>query len=56
MSDYVKKSDRPLIKTLFPNARFAKIPNAGHWLHAERPRAFEAAVRIFVDTEVTELD
>jgi len=56
MSDYVKKSDRPLIKTLFPNARFAKIPNAGHWLHAERPRAFEAAVRVFIDSEVTELD
>lgn len=38
-SDYVKRSDRPTIQTLFPNARFAKIPGAGHWLHADNPRA-----------------
>ena len=47
-SDYVQRDHRTKIKTLFPNARFAKIPNAGHWLHAERPRAFEAAVRVFL--------
>jgi len=32
---------------LFPNAKFAKIPDAGHWLHADDPRAFEATVRAF---------
>jgi pimeloyl-ACP methyl ester carboxylesterase len=47
-SDYVQRDHRTKIKTLFPNARFAKIPNAGHWLHAERPKAFEAAVRVFL--------
>jgi pimeloyl-ACP methyl ester carboxylesterase len=47
-SDYVQRKHRPKIKSLFPNAQFAKIPNAGHWLHAERPRAFEAAVRVFL--------
>ena len=47
-SDYVQRDHRPKIKTLFPNAHFAKIPNAGHWLHAERPNAFEAAVRVFL--------
>jgi esterase len=47
-SDYVQRDHRSKIKTLFPNAHFAKIPNAGHWLHAERPRAFEAAVRVFL--------
>ncbi len=46
-SDYVGRGDRPKIKTLFPRARFAKIPGAGHWLHADQPRAFEAAVRVF---------
>ena len=46
-SDYVKREHRPEIKALFPNARFAKLPEAGHWLHADRPRAFEAAVRAF---------
>lgn len=48
-SDYVKRDDRGRIKSLFPNARFAKIPGAGHWLHAEKPREFEAAVRTFLN-------
>ncbi|GGD26195.1 alpha/beta fold hydrolase [Sinisalibacter lacisalsi] len=48
-SDYVLPEHRPTIKTLFPKARQAKIPEAGHWLHAERPRAFEAAARAFLD-------
>ena len=48
-SDYLRPEHRPIIKSLFPKARFAKIPNAGHWLHAERPREFEAAVRIFLN-------
>ncbi|MBT3650064.1 MAG: alpha/beta hydrolase, partial [Rhodobacteraceae bacterium] len=46
-STYVAKEMRPRIKDLFPNAKFAKIPRAGHWLHADRPRAFEAAARLF---------
>lgn len=48
LSDYVRPDHRPLIKSLFPNARQAKIPGAGHWLHAENPRAFEAALRAFL--------
>jgi len=48
-SDYVKSEYRPEIKRLFPNAKFAKIPDAGHWLHAEKPRAFEASVAAFLD-------
>ena len=28
---------------------FAALPGAGHWLHADRPREFEAAVRVFLD-------
>lgn len=48
-SDYVKRDDRAAIKALFPAARFAKIPGTGHWLHAEKPREFEAAVRAFLD-------
>ena len=46
-SDYVLPEHRPLIKGLFPNAHFAKLKDAGHWLHADQPRAFEAAVRAF---------
>lgn len=43
-SHYVDRAYRPRIKELFPRAQFAKIPGAGHWLHAEKPREFEAAV------------
>jgi esterase len=48
-SNYVGREHRDAIKSLFPAARFAKIPDAGHWLHAEKPREFEAAVRVFLD-------
>jgi pimeloyl-ACP methyl ester carboxylesterase len=48
-SDYVTEAHRPVIRRLFPRARFARIPGAGHWLHAEKPREFEAAVRAFLD-------
>lgn len=47
-SDYVKPEYRIDIKRLFPAAKFAKIPGAGHWLHAEKPREFEAAVSAFL--------
>jgi esterase len=47
-SDYMRPEHRTVIKALFPNAKFAKIPGAGHWLHAEKPREFEAALRAFL--------
>lgn len=48
-SDYVLPEHRDEIKRLFPRARFAKLPDVGHWLHAEKPREFEATVRAFLD-------
>jgi len=50
-SDYVKRDDREATLAVFPNAKFAKIPGAGHWLHAQKPREFEAAVRVFLRLE-----
>ncbi|WP_019956183.1 alpha/beta fold hydrolase [Yoonia vestfoldensis] len=47
-SDYVTAAHRAPIKALFPNAVFAKIPDAGHWLHAEKPREFVGAVAAFL--------
>lgn len=47
-SRYVRPENRETIKRLFPAARFAKIPGAGHWLHAEKPREFEETVRVFL--------
>ena len=49
LSNYLQITHRPTIKKLFPRAKFAKIPNAGHWLHAEKPREFEATVRTFLN-------
>jgi len=48
-STYVQPEHRDRIKALFPAARFAKIPGVGHWLHAEKPRAFEATVRVWLE-------
>jgi len=48
-SVYVLPEYRPRIKALFSQAKFAKIPDAGHWLHAEKPREFEAAVIAFLN-------
>lgn len=48
-SSYVKPEYRETIRALFPAARFAKLPGAGHWLHADRPREFEEAVRVFLN-------
>lgn len=47
-SDYVRPEHRETIKHLFPKARMAKLPGAGHWLHADKPREFEAALRAFL--------
>ena len=49
-SDYVLPQHRDRIKTLFPKARFARIPGAGHWLHAEKPREFGATARVFLNS------
>jgi pimeloyl-ACP methyl ester carboxylesterase len=48
LSHYVLPDYRDTIRALFPGARFAKIPGAGHWLHAEKPREFEETVRVFL--------
>lgn len=48
-SRYVRPEHRDTIRALFPKARFAKIPGAGHWLHAEKPREFEETVRVFLE-------
>ena len=48
-SDYVRPEARGRIRAMFPAAVLAKIPGAGHWLHAEKPREFEAAVAAFLD-------
>ena len=46
-SDYVDGAGREAIKQHFSNARFAKLKDAGHWLHADQPKAFVETVRVF---------
>ncbi len=48
-SAYLLVAHQPAIDTLFPNAQIKTIPNAGHWLHAEQPRAFTDALIKFLD-------
>lgn len=47
-STYVRPEHRDTIRELFPKARFARLPGAGHWLHADKPREFEEAARVFL--------
>ena len=47
-SDYVQPEHRPLFRALFPQARFATLRHAGHWLHAEAPDAFVETVGAFL--------
>jgi esterase len=39
-SRYILDNDLPQIKKHFPNSDLVTIPNVGHWLHAENPKAF----------------
>lgn len=48
-SNYVRPEHRAGIKELFPKAQFARIPGADHWLHADKPAEFEAALRVWLD-------
>ena len=47
-SDYVRDEHHAAIEASFPAARIERVAGAGHWLHAEKPRAVEAAVRDFL--------
>lgn len=48
-SDYVRPEHWPRIRALFPAARHEALPGAGHWLHADAPGPFIAAVTRFLD-------
>ncbi|MCC5811650.1 MAG: alpha/beta fold hydrolase [Ectothiorhodospiraceae bacterium] len=49
-SDYVRPADHDVIRKRFPEVRFQCMAGCGHWLHAEDPEAFVAAVSAFLDT------
>jgi esterase len=48
-SDYIKQSDLPDLEKHFPNYELEFVPNAGHWLHAERPDAVVQEIMKFLE-------
>lgn len=48
-SSYLPEEAKPEIRALFPAARFAVLPEAGHWLHVDDPAGFLATVTPFLD-------
>ena len=47
-SDYITDTDKVEILSIFPYADFITIPNAGHWLHAEKQDIFLKKVNDFI--------
>ncbi len=43
-SGYIETADELLLKHHFPMMQLVTIEKAGHWLHAENPSAFAAAI------------
>lgn len=48
-SDYIKESDHPFIKKIFPSAKFHYIAGAGHWVHADKPTEFLDCLTNFIN-------
>ncbi len=48
LSGYVEDEDWAGIHEMFPNAELVTIPKASHWVHAEQPKAFVAALAAFL--------
>lgn len=47
-SDYIQPQHVQTIRFHFPRASFNEIKQAGHWLHAEQPKAFVRACEAFL--------
>jgi esterase len=48
LSPYIRAEDQAAFRALFPQISFVSIPRAGHWLHAENPEGFLAALKEFL--------
>jgi pimeloyl-ACP methyl ester carboxylesterase len=44
-SEYLPEEDMHNIRKLFPDAELIRIPDAGHWIHADKPDAVADALR-----------
>jgi pimeloyl-ACP methyl ester carboxylesterase len=48
LSPYIRAEDHAAFLALFPRIGFVSIPRTGHWLHAENPEGFLAALKNFL--------
>ncbi|MCZ6520899.1 MAG: alpha/beta fold hydrolase [Bacteroidetes bacterium] len=48
-SDYIQSRDLITIPEIFPQAQFAKIEDAGHWVHSEKMEEFLEVVENFLE-------
>lgn len=54
-SGYIKDADWPDIKLQFPNAELVTMTNAGHWVHAEKPKELFEAVNLFKEGKLDKI-
>lgn len=47
-SGYIQEDDLSLIRKIYPEVQIKRIPQAGHWLHAEQPKLFMEALQSFI--------
>ncbi|MBX2891535.1 MAG: alpha/beta fold hydrolase [Saprospiraceae bacterium] len=47
-SNYIKDADFPLIKSLFPQADVVTVADAGHWVHADKPKELLEILKAFL--------
>lgn len=50
-SEYMGPEHETAVRAQFPTAGLEEIPGAGHWLHAEKPAEFLAAVQGWLDRQ-----
>jgi len=48
-SDYILESDKPLIENIFPYSEIINIPEASHWVHADKTTEFMNVIEIFLE-------
>ncbi len=47
-SDYIQNDDLSLLQKYFPNSELKTVAEAGHWVHAEKPKELLELVRDFI--------
>lgn len=48
-SDYISEEHHPVIKRRFPASNIVHIPEAGHWVHSEKPNEFLQIASDFIN-------